>query len=65
MKASTFIAHIIIFLMVLMLITGCSHSSNRALALWEERQMEDDLRIYGNPYESSNRQNYIRFYATY
>ena len=50
--------------MVLMLMTGCSHSHNRTLALWQERQMDDDLRIYGNPYESSNRQHHFRFNAT-
>jgi len=50
--------------MVLMTMAGCSLSHNGALALWEERQMDDDLRIYGNPYESSNRQHYFRFNAS-
>jgi hypothetical protein len=44
---------------------GCSRSHNQALALWEERQMDDDRRIYGNPYESSDRQYYIRLNATF
>lgn len=64
MKISAITIHIILCLMVLMLMTGCSHSHNQTLALWEERQMDDDLRIYGNPYESSNRQYFFRFNAT-
>ena len=51
--------------MVLMLMMGCSRSQNQALALWEERQMDDDQRIYGNPYESSDREHYIRLNAAY
>ncbi len=65
MKISTIVFHIILCLIVLMLVTGCSHSHNQVLALWEERQMDDDLRLYGNPYESSNRQHYIQVHATY
>lgn len=65
MKISTIIIHIILCLMVLMLMMGCSRSHNQALALWEERQMDDDRRIYGNPYESSDRQYYIRLNATF
>jgi len=64
MKISTIIIHIILCLMVLMTMAGCSLSHNGTLALWEERQMDDDLRIYGNPYESSNRQHYFRFNAS-
>ena len=56
---------IILSLMLLMLITGCSNSHNQVLALWTEQQMDDDLRLYGNPYESLNRQHYIQFYITY
>jgi len=51
--------------MVLTLITGCSHSHNREFALWQERHMEDDSRIYGNPYKSLNEQCYMQFYVTY
>lgn len=51
--------------MMLILITGCSHSHNQVLALWEERHMDDDRRIYGNPYESLNGEQYIQFYVTY
>jgi uncharacterized membrane protein len=65
MKISTIVIHIILFLMVLMLITGCSYSRNQVSASWEERQMDDDRRIYGNPYESTNGENYIQFYAIY
>lgn len=64
MKISTITIHIILCLIVLMLMTGCSHSHNQILALWQERQMDDDRRIYGNPYESSNRQHYFLFNAT-
>lgn len=52
-------------MLMLMLMMGCSRSHNQALALWEERQMDDDRRIYGNPYESSDRQYYIRLNATF
>jgi len=46
---------IIVMLFLMALMMGCSNSDNRALSLWEERQMDDDQRIYGNPYESSDR----------
>jgi len=65
MKISTIIIHIILCFMMLILITGCSHSHNQVLALWEERHMDDDRRIYGNPYESLNGEQYIQFYVTY
>ena len=65
MKISIIIIHIILCLIVLMLMMGCSRSYNQALALWEERQMDDDQRIYGNPYESLDRQHYILLHATY
>jgi hypothetical protein len=65
MKISTIIVHIILCLTVLMLISGCSYSNNQVLALFKERQMDDDQRLYGNPYESLNQQNYIQFYVTY
>jgi len=65
LRLSTIIIHIILCLMVLMLMIGCSHSHNQASALWAERQMDDDHRIYGNPYESSNRQHYILLHTTY
>ena len=51
--------------MMLILITGCSHSHHQVLALWEERHMDDDRRIYENPYESLNRQPYIQFFAAF
>ncbi|MFC1604281.1 hypothetical protein ACFL5F_04560 [Planctomycetota bacterium] len=56
---------IILCLMALMLITGCSNSHNQALALWAERRIDDDQRIYENPYESLNRQRSIQFHATF
>ena len=57
---------IILSLMLLMLmITGCSHSHNQVSALWAERRIDDDQRIYENPYESLNRQYYIQFHTTY
>jgi hypothetical protein len=65
MKISTIIIHIILRLMLLTMITGCSQSDNQVLALWKERQMQDDQRIYGNPYESLNGERYIQFYAVY
>ena len=58
MKTSTIVIHIILCLAVLMLITGCSRSHNQVLVLCKERQMDDDRRLYGNPYESLNQQNY-------
>jgi hypothetical protein len=64
MKISSITSYIILF-MVLMLITGCSRSHNHVLALWEDRQMDDDLRIYGNPYESTYGEHYIQFYITF
>jgi hypothetical protein len=57
MKISIIIIHIILCLM--MLITGCSRTNNQVSTLWEERQMDDDRRLYGNPYDSLNRQKYI------
>ena len=59
------IIHIILCLTMLMLISDCSGSHDQVLTLCKERQMDDDLRLYGNPYESLNRQNYIQFYVTY
>ena len=44
---------IIILLCLMTLMMGCSHSHNPAASLWEDRQMDDDQRIHGNPYESS------------
>jgi len=43
----------IVLLFLMALIIGCSNSDSRALSLWEDRQMDDDQRIYGSPYESS------------
>ena len=65
MKISTIVIHIILCLMVLMLISGCSHSHNQILALCKERHMDDNRRLYGNPYDSLNQQNDIQFYVTY
>jgi ABC-type phosphate/phosphonate transport system substrate-binding protein len=56
---------IIILLSLIVLMTGCSNSSYRASSLWQERQMDDDLRIYGNPYENSNRSLGIQLPAIY
>ncbi len=63
MKISTII--ILCFMVLMLMITGCSHSHNQVLALWAERRMDDDQRIYGNPYESLNQQYYILLYTTY
>lgn len=65
MKISTIIIHITLCLVLLMLMMGCSHSRSQVLALWEQKQMDDDLRIYGNPYENLNRQHYFEFHAPY
>jgi hypothetical protein len=48
-----------------MLMMGCSHSQSQVLTLLEQKQMDDDLRIYGNPYENLNGQHYFEFYASY
>jgi len=58
MKISTIIIHTILCLIVPMLIMGCSRSHNQVSTLWEERQMDDDRRLYGNPYYSMNQQKY-------
>ena len=44
---------IIVLLCLMVLMMGCSHSDNRALSLWEDRQMDDDQRIYGRDPEKS------------
>ena len=44
---------IIVLLCLIVLMMGCSNSDNPSLSLWEDRQMDDDQRIYGSPYESS------------
>jgi hypothetical protein len=56
---------VIVLLSLIVLMTGCSNSSYRASSLWQERQMDDDRRIYGNPYESSHRSLSIQLPATY
>lgn len=58
MKISTTI-HIIISFILLILVMGCSRTNNQVSTLWEERKMDDDRRLYGNPYESLNRQKQI------
>jgi len=45
---------IILILCLIVLMMGCSDSFDRGQALWEKRQMDDDQRIYENPYESPN-----------
>ena len=65
MKIRTIMIHVILCLMLTMLINGCSASRNNVSTLWQERQIEDDLRLYGNPYASMNRQSYLKFYATF
>jgi hypothetical protein len=56
---------LIVLFCLIVLMTGCSNSSDRASSLWQERQMDDDRRIYGNPYESSNRLQSVRLPAAY
>jgi hypothetical protein len=58
MKISTII-HIITCLLLLLLVTGCSRTNNQVSTLWEERKMDDNRRLYGNPYEGLNRQQQI------
>ena len=43
---------IIIILCLIALVVGCSDCCDPGLSLWEKRRMDDDQRIYGNPYES-------------
>jgi len=43
----------ILLLFLIAMLMGCSNSHSRALSLWEDRQMDDDQRIYGSPYENS------------
>jgi hypothetical protein len=40
-----------ILLCLMIQTAGCSNSHNPSSALWQERQMDDDQRIHGNPYE--------------
>jgi len=40
---------IIVLLFLIAMMMGCSNSDNRAFSLWEDRQMDDDQRIYGLP----------------
>ena len=42
----------IVLLCLMVLMIGCSRSFDQASSLWDERQMDDDRRIHGNPYES-------------
>jgi len=44
---------VIILLCLMTLMVGCSQSHNPTSSLWKERQMEDDQRIHGNPYQST------------
>ena len=41
-----------ILLCLIVLIAGCSQSHNPASSLWKERQMDDNHRIHGSPYEN-------------
>jgi hypothetical protein len=43
---------LIVLLSLTVLMMGCSPSSNRMSSLWNERQMDDNQRIHGNPYET-------------
>jgi hypothetical protein len=43
---------IVIILFLMVQIVGCSHSCYPGESLWQERRMEDDRRIYGDPYKS-------------
>ena len=65
MKIYAVIIHIIFCFIVMVLIAGCSASQNQASTLWEQRQMEDDRRLYGDPYATLNRQSYIQFYTNF
>ncbi len=46
---------IIIILCLIVLVVGCSDCCCPGLSLWEKRRMDDDQRIYGNPYEERDR----------
>jgi Na+-transporting methylmalonyl-CoA/oxaloacetate decarboxylase gamma subunit len=43
----------IVLLFLIAMMMGCSNSHNRSFSLWEDRQMDDDQRIYGSPYGNS------------
>ena len=43
---------IIVLLFLIAMMMGCSNSDNPSLSMWEDRQMDDDQRIYGSPYGS-------------
>jgi Na+-transporting methylmalonyl-CoA/oxaloacetate decarboxylase gamma subunit len=45
----------IVLLFLIAMMMGCSNSHNRSFSLWEDRQMDDDQRIYGNPYKNTDR----------
>jgi hypothetical protein len=43
---------IIVLLCLMTFMVGCTQLHNPASSLWKERQMDDNRRIYGNPYEN-------------
>ena len=55
---------IIIILSLFVLIMGCLDCGEPGLSLWEKRQMDDDQRIYGNPYEGRDRWEDIHYSTT-
>jgi len=43
----------VILLFLIISVEECSQLYNPTSSLWNERQMQDDQRIHGNPYQST------------
>ena len=54
----------ILLFSLILLIIGFSDCCDPGLFLWEKRQMDDDQRIYGNPYEGRDRWEDIHYSTT-
>jgi len=45
---------VVILLLLMVPMAGCSQLSNPTSSLWHERQMQDDQRIHGYPYQGAS-----------
>ena len=56
---------VVILLLLMILMVGCSQLYNPTSSLWKERQMDDNRRIYGNPYENPDRLQNVWLFTPY
>ena len=56
---------IIVLLCLMALLMGCSLLPKQTSFLWKERQMDDNRRIYGNPYENPDRLQNVWLFTPY